>query len=48
MAKKIKIRRRWRINPKTRVKESKKVYSRKRTKEELRKEAEERELERYL
>lgn len=32
MAKRIKVRRRWRINPKTRVKESNKVYSRKKAK----------------
>jgi len=30
----VKIRRRWNINPKSRVKESKKIYSRKRKKQE--------------
>jgi len=29
MRKKVKIRRKWKINPKTRVKESGKIYSRK-------------------
>lgn len=32
---KVKIRRRWRINPRTRIREDKKVYSRKKAKEEL-------------
>ena len=31
MSRKIKVRRKWAINPRTRVKESKKVYSRKKT-----------------
>ncbi len=30
----MKIRRTWEMNPKTRIKKSKKVYSRKKTKEE--------------
>jgi len=36
--KKVKIRKKWHINPRTRVKESKKIYSRKRNKNKLRKE----------
>ena len=30
----VKARKRWKINPKTRIKESKKIYSRKRKKQE--------------
>jgi len=30
----VKIRKRWKINPKTRVKKSKKIYSRKKAKQE--------------
>jgi len=33
--KRIKIRRRWVINPKTRVKKSKKIYSRKKKRREI-------------
>jgi len=36
--KKIKIRRTWLINPKTRIKESKKVYKRSREKQRIREE----------
>ena len=36
--KRIKVRKKWVINPKTRVKESKKVYSRKRNKVRIHKE----------
>ena len=39
--KKVKVRKKWVINPKTRVKESKKVYSRKRTKSRFKKELKE-------
>lgn len=35
--KKVKVRRRWSINPKTKVKKSNKIYSRKHAKEELKK-----------
>jgi len=34
--KRVKIRKTWRINPRTRVRESKKVYSRKKEKNRLR------------
>jgi hypothetical protein len=34
-ARRIKIRKAWSINPKTRVKKSKKVYSRKRNKKDI-------------
>lgn len=37
--KRIKIRKIWVINPRTRVRESRKVYSRKRNKKRLRKES---------
>ena len=37
--KRIKIRKTWVINPRTRIRESKKVYSRKRNKKRLRKES---------
>jgi hypothetical protein len=33
--KRVKIRKRWAINPRTRVKKSKKIYSRKRNKKPL-------------
>ena len=36
--KRVKIRKFWAINPKTRVKESKKIYSRKKNKKRLKKE----------
>ena len=36
--KRVKIRRAWKINPGTRVKKSKKIYSRKRNKKRFRKE----------
>ena len=39
----VKIRRRWKINPKTRVKKSKRAYNRKKHKRKLRKESEEEE-----
>ena len=34
----IKIRKRWKINPKTKIKESKRVYRRKRQKQRFKKE----------
>ncbi|NQU95281.1 MAG: hypothetical protein HQ549_03490 [Candidatus Omnitrophica bacterium] len=34
----VKIRKKWVINPRTRVKESKKIYSRKTSKKQLKKE----------
>jgi len=36
--KKISVRRFWKINPRTRIKESKKIYSRPKEKEKIRKE----------
>ena len=36
----VKIRKKWVINPRTRVKESKKIYSRKRSKRRLKKDLE--------
>ncbi len=39
--KKPKVRRMWQIDPETRIQDSRKIYSRKRTKEELRKYVEE-------
>jgi len=41
MPRRVKIRRLWRINPKTRVKKSAKVYSRKKAKAKLKKELKE-------
>jgi len=37
---KVKIRRRWKINPKIRIKKSKRIYNRKKAKRELKKELE--------
>lgn len=39
-ARRIKIRKAWSINPKTRVKKSKKIYSRKKLKKEIKNEIE--------
>ena len=41
MKKRIKIRKKWVINPKTRIRESKKKYSRKKNKKRFKKELEE-------